>query len=188
MSAYIELNFRAVGPVAHERAAERLDAIPGVDVIFDHTHPLGLLQRRRLLVEEWACRILVCAQDTQDSRAPDERVADEFDPYRTVQIGGVKHRVPRELRALIDALDAKYRLVESGWLRFSTRYYEAEILEPFTDQLREQLEGKTGHKLELRGGRLHGRVKGAVPTIHTLTGVLRRSGLVHSDALLVGYD
>ncbi|NVB38991.1 hypothetical protein G6O69_14205 [Pseudenhygromyxa sp. WMMC2535] len=186
-SYYIKLSFHRVGPLAHEEAVAEIKAIPGVTMIYDHTRQLGILHRERLLVDEWACRVLFHIDTATSEREGDRRVANERDPYRTLELGGVVHRVPMALREAITSLDADYDLVDSGWLRFSTRRYEAPILAAFEDELREQVGPDATLSLGRERGQTLGKVEGSIAMIHALAPWLRRTGLVDGESLSIGY-
>ncbi|MCA9701627.1 MAG: hypothetical protein KC431_29170 [Myxococcales bacterium] len=185
--AYVELRFHRVGPLAHQEAVSTLAAIPGVEVVYDHTMQLGMFQRQRLLVDEWACRILVYVGGRVNQRAPDRREANERDPYRTLEIGDITYEVPLALRKLIDALEASYDTVHSGWVRFSTRVYERPVLEALAADMRERL-GPTASVEVSYDGSLHAKVQGSVAKIHALVAWLRRTGMIDPDQLRVGYS
>lgn len=188
MAAYVKLHFHRVGPLAHKAAVERIDAIPGVEVVYDHTRSLGMFERQRLFVEEWDCRVLFYVQGADEYRNPDRREADELDPYRTLDLGEIEQSIPSALAELIEEIEADYALVKAGWLRFSTRHYETPLLDTLAGEV-EELAGRFAEPtLEREGGRLFGRVRGAIPAVHAVGRHLQRCGLVDRDSIAVGYE
>jgi hypothetical protein len=187
VATFIELCFHAVGETAHRDAVATIKQISGVELLLDHTRALGWLERQQLLVDEWDCRIVVWVHETAEVFEADRRVGNEFDPYRTVEFGGPIKRVPTKLAELMDALGARYALVDEGWVRFETRSYELEVLEQLQAEL-EEIGGRyVAGKFALSAGALVGRIEGAIPVIRLLQTHLLRSGLVAGDRVVVGY-
>jgi|SRR5690606_4837359 len=184
----MELCFHRVGELAHAEAVAAIEAIPSVEVLLDHTRERGWLQRQRLLVEEWDCRIVLWIHDHEERVEIGERVTTELDPYRFLDFGGPTKRVPGELARIIEELDGRYALVDKGWLRFETRVYEAELL----DSLRAELLDLAGSHAVTRFGSeqkrvLGGAIEGQIPVVRLIHRRLLRSGLVDPNRIVVGY-
>lgn len=188
MATYIELGFRAVGELAHRDAVERIEAISAVDVLLDHTRACGWLERQRLLVDEWDCVIVVAVYEPAEMRDRNRTGFEDGDPYRTIVFDGPKREVPAALADLADELGARCVLVTSGWLRFETRVYEAELLAGLETELRELAGDGARCQLVRSPGLLRGRIQGHIPVIDELHQGLKRSGMVAHDRILVGYD
>lgn len=187
MSTFIELCFHAVGETAHQDAVSTIKLISGVDLLLDHTRALGWLERQRILIDEWDCRIVVAVHDHAELLAPDERVGDEFDPYRSVEFGGPIKRVPTKLADLMAQLEARYALVDKGWLRFETRIYEPELVEQLQAELVELGGRFVASKFAAAGGVLTGRLEGSIPAIRLVQQHLLRTGMVAYERVVVGY-
>lgn len=187
MATFMELCFHRVGELAHAEAVAAIRAIPGVEVLLDHTRELGWLQRQRLLVEEWDCRIVLWIHEHQERVEIAERLTTELDPYRFLDFGGPIKKVPAELARIIESLDGSYALVDKGWLRFETRVYESELLET----LRAELLGLAGSHAAARFDRTHrvlsGAVEGAIPIVRRIHRHVLRSGLIDAERVVVGY-
>lgn len=187
MATFMELCFHRVGELAHAEAVAAIRAIPGVEVLLDHTSERGWLQRQRLLVAEWDCRIVLWIHDHQERVELAERLTTELDPYRFLDFGGPLERVPAELARIIESLDGTYALVDRGWLRFETRIYEA----PLLDSLRAELLGLAGTYAKARFASerrsLSGAIEGQIPMVRNLHRHLLRSGLVDAARVVVGY-
>jgi hypothetical protein len=186
MATFMELCFHRVGELAHAEAVASIAAIPGVEVLLDHTRELGWLQRQRLLVDEWDCRIVLWIHDNEERVEIAERLTTELDPYRFLDFGGPVKKVPSELGRIIDELDGAYALVDKGWLRFETRVYERELL----DSLRAELLDLASTYASARfgdGRTLSGAVEGQIPVVRLIHRHLLRSGLVDAEHILAGY-
>jgi hypothetical protein len=187
MSTFMEVSFHRVGESAHSSAVAALDAVPGVEILLDHTRERGWLQRQRLLVEEWDCRIVLWIHEHTEREDIHSRESTELDPYRFLDFGGPVKKVPSEVARMIEELEADYALVDAGWLRFETRSYEAELL----DSLGAELEGiaQTYAKVSFGSDRgvLRGRVEGQIPVVRNIQRCLLRSGMVDPARILVGY-
>jgi hypothetical protein len=187
MSTFMELRFHRVGELAHAEAVAAIAAIPGVEVLLDHTCELGWLQRQRLLVDEWDCRIVLWIHGDDERVEIAERITTELDPYRVLDFGGPVKKVPRELGRIIEELAGTYALVDKGWVRFQTRIYEPELL----DSLRGELLGiastyATGRFADDRET-LSGAIEGQIPAIRVIHRHLLRCGLIDDERIHVGY-
>lgn len=187
MSVYVELHFHRVGPLAHQTAVAGLSGLTGVEVLFDHTTRLGPLQRQKLWVDEWACRVLLYIGSTMEVEARD-REANTRDPYRTIEFEDIVVEIPTALAEAMRALQADHRRVRWGWVRFATRNYEGHVREQFAADVREAVGEKARVELDGSSGRLQGRVEASIPQIHDLVRLLRRCGLVDADQIRIGYD
>jgi hypothetical protein len=187
MSTFMELRFHRVGQHGHTEAVATIKTIPGVELLLDHTRQLGWLQRQRLLVDEWDCRIVLWIHEHEERHQTADRVTTELDPYRFLDFGGPVRRVPSELGRIIEELEGSYALVDKGWLRFETRRYEQELLASLRTELL-ALAG-TDARVEFGSERetLAGVVEGQVPVVHQVHHHLLRSGLVDADRISVGY-
>lgn len=187
MSTFMEMRFHRVGELAHAEAVTTIAAIPTVEVLLDHTRELGWLERQRLLVSEWDCRIVLWIHEHSEREQIHDRRTTELDPYRFLDFGGPVKRVPSALVELLEQLEAEHALVDSGWLRFESRAYEAALL----DSLRAELEGIAGTYAKARfaaqRGVLAGRIEGQIPAIRALQRALLRSGLIDPARIAVGY-
>lgn len=185
-STFMDVQFHRVGEHAHAEAVAWIRAIPGVEVLLDHTCALGWTQRQRLLIDEWDCRVVLEIRD-QDHERIQDRLTTERDPYRFLDFGGPIKQVPSALAQLIAELDATYALVERGWVRFETRSYEAALLDSLAAELIEVVGRTVTPKFARTGGVLQGRFEGHIPTVRTLHRRLLRSGLIDADRVHVGY-
>ncbi|HVI00256.1 MAG TPA: hypothetical protein VM869_16180 [Enhygromyxa sp.] len=187
MSTFMELRFHRVGELAHTEAVAAIAAIPSVEVLLDHTRELGWLQRERLLVEEWDCRIVLWIHDNQERVEIAERTTTELDPYRFLDFGGPVKKVPSELGRIIEALDGSYALVDKGWLRFQTRVYERELLDSLRGELLDLAGTYASARLNEDRRTLSGMLEGQIPVVRQVHQHLLRSGLVDRERILVGY-
>jgi hypothetical protein len=187
MSTFMELRFHRVGQHGHAEAVAALEAIPNVELLLDHTRQLGWLQRQRLLVDEWDCRVVLWIHDHEEHVEIAERLTTELDPYRFLDFGGPVKRVPSELGRIIDELAGSYALVDKGWLRFETRIYEQELLASLRDKLLELAGTYASIRFASERQTLSGVVEGQVPVVHRIHHHLSRSGLVDADRISVGY-
>ena len=188
METFIELCFHAVGESAHHETVGAIKRIPGVELLLDHTRERTWLERERFFVEEWDCRIIVGIEETTELLAPDQHVSTERDPYRTLEIGGPVKRVPSKLAELIEALDASYDIVSSGWLRFETRRYEAKLYAQLQAEITELDAGLEAEFDISSNGGLSGRVEGSIPTIRRIQRHLLGTGMVAPERVRVGYS
>lgn len=187
MSTFMQLRFHRVGEQAHAEAVAAIAAIPGVEVLLDHTRELGWLERQRLLVEEWDCRIVLWIHGEDERIEIADRITTELDPYRFLDFGGPVKKVPRELGRIIEELAGRYALVDKGWVRFQTRVYERELL----DSLRTELLGIARTYASARFGEdqrmLSGAIEGQIPVIRLIHRHLQRCGLIDAERIHVGY-
>jgi hypothetical protein len=187
MATFMELCFHRVGELAHAEAVASIAAIPGVEVLLDHTRELGWLQRERLLVDEWDCRIVLWIHDNEERVESAERQSTDLDPYRFLDFGGPVKRVPSELGRIIDELHGTYALVDKGWLRFETRVYEAELLESLRTELLDLCQSYAAARFASQRQVLSGAIEGQIPVIRLLHRRLLRSGMIDPERILVGY-
>jgi hypothetical protein len=187
MTTFMELRFHRVGELAHAEAVTTVKAVPGVELLFDHTRALGWLERQQLWVDEWDCRIVLWIHEHAEREQVLERTSTELDPYRFLDFGGPVRRVPAQLAKLIGDLDADYALVDSGWLRFETRAYELALTERLRDELLAIAGTYAAARFASERGVLAGRIEGRIPAIRALQRALLRSGLVDPDRVRVGY-
>lgn len=188
MATYIELRFHAVGELAHRAAVDDIKRVSGVELLLDHTRELGWFERQRLLGDEWDCRIVVGVYDNAELREVARDEDSVSDPYRMLEFDGPVKQVPAKLAELIDALAAKYALVDHGWLRFETRIYEAALLEQLEADLTELAGTAVACRFARTGGVLRGRLTGYIPIIRKAHQALLRSGLIDVERVLVGYQ
>jgi hypothetical protein len=187
MSTFMELRFHRVGQHGHAEAVDAIKAMPDVEVLLDHTRPLGWLQRQRLLVDEWDCRIVLWIHDHEERVEIAERLTTELDPYRFLDFGGPVKRVPSELARIIEELDGTHALVDKGWIRFETRVYEQEVLAPLRSKLLELASTYASARFSSEQRTLGGVIEGQIPVVHLIHHQLLRSGLIDAERILVGY-
>jgi hypothetical protein len=187
MSTFMELCFHRVGELAHAEAVAVIREISTVEVLLDHTRERGWLQRQRLLVSEWDCRIVLWIHDHQERVEIADRITTELDPYRFLDFGGPIKRVPAELARIIEELDGSYALVDKGWLRFETRVYEPALLESLRDELIAVADTHARVRFGSERRVLSGVLEGAIPIVRTAHRRLLRSGLVDPGRVEVGY-
>lgn len=187
MSTFMELRYRRVGQLAHVEAVATIAAIPGVDVLLDHSRALGWMQRHRLLVDEWDCRIVLAIHEHGERIYSAERKTTDHDPYRFLDFGGPVKKVPSELGRIIDTLEGGYALVDKGWLRFETRIYERALLDSLRGELLELAGSYASTRFDDKSSSLTGVVEGQIPAVRSIHQHLRRSGLVDLERILVNY-
>lgn len=186
-SSYVAIEFRARGPEQFHSRVVAIDAVPATDLIDERSRELAWYERDSLLGSELACRVVLWIHDAIDETEVARAQLDE-DPYRKLEIVDVVYRIPHELGVLLERLDAECSIVEGGRLRFTTRRYEAAV----RDQLAADIEAAAGRLAKVELGverqRLIGRIEGAIVKIHELEQLVRRSGLVDFDEVVVDYQ
>lgn len=186
-SSYIAIEFLASGPQDFADKVAAIDAVPATELIFRSSRELAWYERRALFSEELACRVIVWVQDVVDVNEVVARPQDA-DPYRKLTIYDVEYEVPRELAELIEDYAGECSIVERGHLRFTTRSYEAELLDRLVVDLEREAGSQARAEFGVEGRRLLGRIEGAIPMVHELEQLVKRSGLVDWDGIIVGYS
>ncbi|MCA9635998.1 MAG: hypothetical protein KC420_08215 [Myxococcales bacterium] len=186
MAFYREVEFRAGDLHQVLDARDRIEALPGIRVLFAHHRRLGFLERERLFADEHVAR-LVLAIATEDLKFHAEGAGlGGFDPYR-VPFGEAIRTINPGLAAILDELGAGHREVTSGLL-----YFTVPLISPRHGRLIDAVRERAG-ELGLRcedapdDGEIVMRIGGEIPPVVELADMVVESGLLRQEELRVRY-